>query len=233
VSASIWPDDLAPSWHGGPVTDSAPAWHPSPDLDLAVTALESGDVVALPTDTVYGLAVDPTRPGATASVFALKGRPGYLELPVLVADLDQADELAGPDGLSPLARALAVRYWPGPLTIVVPRRAGLDWALGGDDTTIGLRCPAHDVARWLCARVGPLATTSANRHGVAPLNSAADVRAEFGDAVTVVDGASGGGVPSTVVAVTGAQLTVVRAGAVTLEDLAAVDASASASGESG
>jgi L-threonylcarbamoyladenylate synthase len=215
------------------VTDSLSSRHGHPDLDFAVTALEAGEVVALPTDTVYGLAVDPTRAGATALVFALKGRPLELELPVLVAGMDQADALAGPDGLSPLARALAVRYWPGPLTIVVPRRAGVDWALGGDDTTIGLRCPAHDVARWLCARVGPLATTSANRHGAPPLHRGAEVRAEFEEAVTVVDGASGGGVPSTVVSVTGAQLRVVRAGAVTLEELAAVGASASASGEPG
>ncbi len=206
---------------------------PDPDLDAAAAALEAGEIVALPTDTVYGLAVDPSRPGATASVFALKGRPLELELPVLVADMDQADALAGPDGLSARARALAVRYWPGPLTIVVPRRAGIDWALGGHDTTIGLRCPSHDLARRLCGRVGPLATTSANRHGAPPMHSAAEVMAEFGKAVTVVDGVSGGGVPSTVVDVTGAQLRVLRAGAVTLEDLAAGDASACASGEPG
>lgn len=198
-----------------------------------MAALEAGHVVALPTDTVYGLAVAPTRPGATASVFALKGRPLELELPVLVADMDQADALAGPDGLSERARALAVAYWPGPLTIVVPRRAGLDWALGGDATTIGLRCPAHDVARWLCAQVGPLATTSANRHGAPPLHSGAEVVAEFGAAVTVVDGVSGGGAPSTVVDVTGAHLRVLRAGAVTSEDLATVDTPTSASGERG
>lgn len=189
-------------------------------LDPATVALAAGQVVAVPTDTVYGLAVDPTVPGATDALFAVKGRPRDLELPVLVANIAQAAALSGPDGLPALARRLAERYWPGPLTIVVRRRDGLGWVLGGDHTTIGLRCPAHDVARTLCNRVGPLATTSANRHGESPKKNAAEVAAEFGTEVSVVvDGLPGGGVASTVVDATGTGLRCLRAGAVGFEEL--------------
>ena len=121
-----------------------------------------------------------------------------------------------------MARLLAQRYWPGPLTIVVRRRAQIDWALGTDTTTVGLRCPSHAVALQLCSTVGPLATTSANRHGAPPKMTAAEVTAEFGDDVAVVvDGESGGGVPSTVVDATGDTLRLLRAGSI---DLAAIQA---------
>ncbi len=96
---------------------------PGPSLEGAAAALRSGAVVAIPTDTVYGLAVDPTRPGATEALFTLKDRPESLDLPVLVASIGQADALAGPAGLSDNARRLAQRFWPGALTIVVPRHA--------------------------------------------------------------------------------------------------------------
>jgi L-threonylcarbamoyladenylate synthase len=191
-------------------------------LDRAVEALRAGKVVAIPTDTVYGLAVDPSRPAATPALFALKDRPPDLEVPVLVADLDQADALAA-GGLPPLARRLAEGFWPGPLTIVVRRRADIDWALGTGGTTIGLRCPLHDVALRLCATVGPLATTSANRHGAPPKMTAAEVAAEFGDGVAVVvDGEAGGGVASTVVDATGETVTLLRAGAIDFGEIQAL-----------
>jgi L-threonylcarbamoyladenylate synthase len=191
-----------------------------PGLEGAVAVLEAGAVVGIPTDTVYGLAVDPGRDGATDAVFALKERPVSLELPVLVADIDQAEALAGPDGLPEVARRLAERFWPGPLTIVVERRAGLDWELGGDGRTIGLRCPAHSVARSLCERVGPLATTSANRHGEPPITTAAAVAEEFGDAVAVVvDGGVCDGTPSTVVDVTGDRVRCIREAAVSWSEI--------------
>jgi tRNA threonylcarbamoyl adenosine modification protein (Sua5/YciO/YrdC/YwlC family) len=177
-------------------------------------------VVAIPTDTVYGLAVDPRRPGSTGAVFALKHRPVTLVLPVLVAGVAQADALAGSDGLSPVARRVVDRFWPGSLTIVVARRVGLDWDLGGDGTTIGLRCPAHPVTRRLCERVGPLATTSANRHGEPPITSAAALAEEFGDAVAVVvDGGVCDGMPSTVVDLSGETLLCIREGAVAWSDV--------------
>ena len=190
------------------------------DLAAAAAALRAGTVVAVPTDTVYGLAVDPRPDGATAALFALKGRPSTVELPVLVADLPAAATLAGPGGLSPLAAALARRFWPGPLTLVVRRAGGVGWDLGGDGRTIGIRCPAHPVARRLCRAVGPLATTSANRHGDPPLTTAAAVAAEFGDAVgAVVDGGTCDAPPSTVVDATGGTLRLLREGAVPWTEL--------------
>jgi L-threonylcarbamoyladenylate synthase len=171
----------------------------TPHLEQAVAALRAGGVVAIPTDTVYGLAVDPSVPGATDALFALKARPETLDLPVLVGTVDQAEGLAGPAGLPPVARRLARRFWPGALTIVVRRRRGLDWALGVHADTIGLRLPDHVLARALCDEVGALATTSANLHGGSPCTDADAVRRVFGSSVVVVDGGRSAGAPSTVV----------------------------------
>ena len=181
----------------------------------AAVALAAGLVVAIPTDTVYGLAVDPRCGGATDALFRLKRRPATLELPVLVAGVAQAEALAGPHGLPSLARRLAGRFWPGPLTIVVERRADVGWELGGEGRTIGLRCPAHPVARRLCEVVGPLATTSANRHGQPPITTSSALAAEFGrDVAVVVDGGLCDATPSTVIDVTGGTLRCIRDGPV-------------------
>jgi tRNA threonylcarbamoyl adenosine modification protein (Sua5/YciO/YrdC/YwlC family) len=189
-------------------------------LEKAVAALATGSIVAIPTDTVYGLAVDPTRAGATDALFDVKLRPATLELPVLVANVDQGEGLAGPDGLSLVARRLVRRFWPGSVTIVVRRHRDVDWTLGGDGRTIGLRCPAHSFARQLCDRVGPLATTSANRHGKPPITSASGLIEEFGaDVALVVDGGVCDGAPSTVVDVTGAALRCIREGAVAWSEI--------------
>ena len=199
-----------------PVGATGPAATAADEREAAAgAALEAGSVVAIPTDTVYGVAVDPERPGATDRLFALKHRPAHLELPVLVADLTQADALAGPHGLSALALRLADRFWPGSLTIVVWRRAGVDWDLGGNRETIGLRCPDHALVRRLCRSVGPLATTSANRHGEPPLTTAAAVAAAFGDGLALVlDGGTCAGAPSSVVDLTGDEPRCLREGAV-------------------
>ena len=171
-------------------------------LAKARVALEDGLVVAIPTDTVYGLAIDPTREGAADRLFGLKRRPRGVELPVLVADVDQALPLA--DTPAPWVRRLMERFWPGPLTLVVPRRAGLRFNLGQDPATIGLRCPDHPVPRALCRQAGPLAVTSANHHGQPPLSAADDVASLFGPGVAVIlDGGPCTGVPSTVVDGTG------------------------------
>lgn len=177
---------------------------PPPDdvVAAAVRTLHAGHIIAMPTDTVYGLAVEPFHTGASDRLFALKRRPREVDLPVLVADVDQALSLAFavPDS----ARRLMARYWPGALTLVLPRNPDITADLGTDDATIGLRCPAHPLPRALCAAAGPLATTSANLHGEPTLCTAADVAATFGDAVTLVlDGGPCAGAPSTVVDCTG------------------------------
>ena len=187
---------------------------PAPEaLDRAARALASGQIVAVPTDTVYGLAADPFRTGAVDRIFTLKRRPRDVELPVLVADEHQALSLAS--AIPPIARRLMRRFWPGALTIILPRDPELTADLGTDDATIGVRCPAHPVPRALCEVAGPLATTSANLHGEVPLTTAADVASTFGKAVPVVlDGGSCTGKPSTVVDCTGREPKLLREGAI-------------------
>ena len=159
-----------------------------PDLGAAVAALDAGDVVGIPTDTVYGLAGRADRPEAVDRIYELKQRPPGLQLPVLAADAVQAFALAA--DLPPAAGRLAEHFWPGALTIVVPAVAG---------GTIGLRVPDHGIVAALCRACGPLATTSANLHGQPPLTTAAAVAAAFGDELTVIDGGTCEGAPSTVV----------------------------------
>jgi len=189
-------------------------------IDSAGRALAEGRVVAIPTDTVYGLAVDPLRPGATDRLFALKGRPRDVRLPVLVAGEDQVLELAAvvPD----LARRLMTAFWPGALTVVLPRRPGWLADLGAGGDTVAVRCPAHGVPVALCRITGPLATTSANLHGQEPLTTADAVRAAFGDTVAeVLDGGTCTGLPSTVVGCAGAEPELLREGRIPWEEVVA------------
>jgi L-threonylcarbamoyladenylate synthase len=194
----------------------------SAGLERALAVLAGGGVVAIPTDTVYGLAVDPTVAGATGRLFSAKSRPGDTALPVLVADAAAGRLLADPVGAE--AEALIERFWPGALTVVLRRSpCSAAFELGGDPATIGLRCPAHPLARALLARSGPLAVTSANRHGEAPLTSAAGVRAAFAGSVgAVLDGGVCDGTPSTVVSCLGppgTPVTLLRAGSIDFAEL--------------
>jgi L-threonylcarbamoyladenylate synthase len=192
-------------------------------LDPAVRALRDGAVVALPTDTVYGIGALAGDRAATARIFALKAREEHVALPVLVASVDDAHELVdgSPQSLGAFA-ALAAAFWPGALTIVMRRRPGLDFALGGDEATIGVRCPASPVARALLERVGPMAVTSANRSGEPPAVTAGEVAEIFGDRVVIVDGGRCDAPPSTVVALVDGAPVIVRPGPVTAADIDAV-----------
>jgi tRNA threonylcarbamoyl adenosine modification protein (Sua5/YciO/YrdC/YwlC family) len=184
----------------------------------AAEALRAGSVVALPTDTVYGLAVDPWQPEAVARLFSLKERPPDVALPVVIGGLDQAGPLTG--RLTGSARRLADQYWPGPLTLVVPRAEGFDADLGGPPTarrTVGVRWPDHPLIQALCRELGPLALTSANRHGAPPATTALDVMAAFpgpGDLDVILDGGVCDGVPSTVVECRGTVTRCLREGAI-------------------
>jgi L-threonylcarbamoyladenylate synthase len=191
-------------------------------IDEAVRLLRAGHVVAVPTDTVYGVAVDPFQPGAADRLFVAKERPKDVALPVLVAAAGDLDRLVeGP--LDPLARKLVDRFWPGALTLVLPRRADLrDLDLGGDPTTIGVRCPDHRLVRELCREVGPLATTSANRHRQPTPEDAAGVAEALGDAVPLVlDGGVCAGDPSTVVSILGDEVRILREGRIPAAQLLA------------
>jgi tRNA threonylcarbamoyl adenosine modification protein (Sua5/YciO/YrdC/YwlC family) len=171
-------------------------------IDEAVERLRAGEVVAIPTDTVYGVAVDLSASGAVDRLFAAKERPRDVQVPVLVASPEHATALVE-GAVDVVARRWMERFWPGALTIVLPRASSQRHVdLGGDPTTIGLRCPDHRLARELCRRVGPLATTSANRHREPTPPDADGVATALGDAVRLVlDGGVCAGAPSTVVSV--------------------------------
>ncbi len=188
-------------------------------IEAAVAALEAGSLVALPTETVYGLGADATDPRAVAAIYAAKGRPRFNPLIAHVPDLAAA-ETHGVFG--PTARALAVAFWPGPLTLVVPKRpesAICDLVTAGLDS-IGLRVPAPSVTREILARLGrPVAAPSANRSGRISPTRASDVADDLGAAVAVIvdAGPCPVGVESTIVAVLDGRVTLLRPGGVTRE----------------
>jgi tRNA threonylcarbamoyl adenosine modification protein (Sua5/YciO/YrdC/YwlC family) len=187
-------------------------------IDRVVDALRRGLAVVLPTETVYGVAALPSVPGATAALFALKDRPDTVPLAVLVADVDQAAEIADLDAG---ARRLAERFWPGPLTLVAPRRSrAAAYDLGGAPDTVGVRCPDHALVRSIAGRVGPIATTSANRHGVpTPSTAAGAVLSLAGEVAVVIDGGPCSGASSTVVDCTDPDVRILRAGPISEADL--------------
>ena len=189
-------------------------------VDAAVEALRAGLVVAVPTDTVYGVAVDLFADGAIDRLFAAKERPKDVQVPVLVAAPEDAAALIDGD-VDVVARRWMERFWPGALTIVVPRaERARQVDLGGDATTIGLRCPDHRLVRELCRTVGPLATTSANRHREPTPPDAEGVAAALGEAVAIVlDGGVCEGAPSTVVSVIGDEITLLREGRIPFDDV--------------
>jgi L-threonylcarbamoyladenylate synthase len=192
-------------------------------LARAAAALRDGAVVGVPTDTVYGLAADPSQPRAIGRLFALKERPMAVALPVLVAGREQLWAVCGPLGRA--ADHLAGRYWPGPLTLVVPRRRSFTPDLGGPPAarhTVGVRRPDHPVIQALCRQLGPLAVTSANRHGAPPATRAAQLAEIFtgeGALAMILDGGDCRGTPSTVVECRGPALRCLREGSIPLADL--------------
>lgn len=185
------------------------------DISTAVEIINSGGVVGVPTDTVYGLAVDPFNEDALWALFDLKGRPERKPIGLLVGSIEQAEDLARlPDD----ARALLQQHWPGALTIVVPVKVIVpDWVGDRSTRTIGLRMPDHPVILSLLAETGPLAVTSANRSGEAETHDDAEARAVFGDSVDgYLAGQCPGGQASTVVDLTGDGMKVLRPGPISL-----------------
>lgn len=198
--------------------------------DAVLDALAAGSVVVLPTDTVYGLVVVAAHPGATARLFDLKGRDASVPIAVLCADAEQALALVHPDdGGRHELRAVAERWWPGPLTLVARRRTGLDLQLGRPEHTIGLRVPDDDRIRALAQRLGPLAATSANRHGEPTVTSAAEATEVFGTEVAaIVDGGDLGDRASTVIDTTTWPWRVLRKGPLDADSVVATGAAARA-----
>jgi len=183
----------------------------------AADVLRRGGVVAYPTDTLYGLAVDPRRDSAVARLYAAKGRAASTAVPLIASSLEQAQEAAifGERELR-----LASTFWPGPLTIVMPPRSGIAAPVLGGGTTIALRVPSHAVARALAASFGFCITaTSANRSGHPPAVTGADIAAALETALDLIldAGALPGGLPSTIVEIAATGPRLVRAGAVAWE----------------
>lgn len=181
----------------------------------AVEAVRSGEVVGMPTDTVYGIGVDPLNESAVARLFDIKGRPEGKPVGILVADMSQALELADIQGP---AVALATRFWPGALTLVVrPRVILADWVGDAQRRTIGIRVPDHEAALELLAEAGPMAVTSANLSGQPETLDDREARSIFGSRVALyLEGHCPGGEGSTVVDVTGGEMVILRQGPVSL-----------------
>jgi len=169
--------------------------------DDVVRAVRGGELIGIPTDTLYGVAADPFNPDALERIFDLKGRPGLKPLALLVASVEQAQEIAA---FSDRALELAERHWPGGLTLVLPKLESVpEWVGHVERNTVGLRCPAHDAALGVLTATGPLAVTSANISGQAAALSDEDARDLFGDDIAVyVHGMAPGGEASTIIDLT-------------------------------
>lgn len=184
-------------------------------IQRAVEAVRNGEVVGLPTDTVYGIGADPFDFDAVARLFELKGRPPAKPVGVLVASLGRAVDVGEIEGS---AHNLAEVHWPGALTLVViPKVVMADWVGDHMLRTVGIRVPDHPTALELLEKTGPLAVTSANRSGGPETMTDEEARAVFGDGVSVyVPGTAPGGEASTVVDATSVELTVLRQGPVSI-----------------
>ena len=197
-------------------------------IAAAADTLRAGGLLGLPTETVYGLAADAQNPAAVARIFSAKGRPA--EHPLIVHVLDAAAAAHFASEIPAFAQALMQAFWPGPLTLILPRRPGVAGAAAGGQDSIGLRCPAHPVALGVlaaCAGLAPpmpgLAVPSANRFGRVSPTTAAHVQDEFGPALLILDGGPCAvGIESTIVDCTRGQPVLLRPGAITPAELAAV-----------
>lgn len=197
-----------------------PGSDPQTEIEEALRVLKAGGVVVLPTDTLYGLGADVFSEPALRRVFAIKGRPAELALPVLVADWEQMHLVV--DRVPEVGWLLARRFWPGTLTLVLPRSPQLSALVSGGKDTVAVRMPDHWVPTALAARLGaPITGTSANRSGAANALTVAAVEAQVGDQVDYIVrcGPAPRGVPSTVVDVTGVTPRLVRPGALPFDQI--------------
>ncbi len=204
----------------------------SEGLAAAATAVLNGELVVLPTDTVYGVGTDAFSPQAVARLLAAKGRNRDMPPPVLVGTVRAATALV--EDLGPYGQQLIDEFWPGGLTIVCRAARSLSWDLGETKGTVAIRMPQDKVALELLSETGPMAVSSANLTGETPATTAGQARDQLGEAVAVYldGGACAGGVASTIVDLTGEQPRLLRRGAISigrLREVAAVAAGSDAS----
>lgn len=199
--------------------------HDPVSIERAAQALAAGELIGLPTETVYGLAADAGSDGAVAKIFSAKGRPS--DHPLIVHLASTAEVPAFATQVPDFAQALMDAFWPGPLTLILPRRAEAGAAAAGGQDSIGLRCPSHPVAHALltaCARLGVmgLAAPSANLFGRVSPTTAGHVEGEFGDGLLVLDGGSCQvGIESTIVDCTRGAPVLLRPGGISREQVEA------------
>ncbi|MDQ1746541.1 MAG: L-threonylcarbamoyladenylate synthase [Frankiaceae bacterium] len=188
-------------------------------LAEAAATIRRGELVVLPTDTVYGVAADAFNPAAVAALLAAKGRGRDMPVPVLVSNQQMLDALV--DTVPDTARALVDAYWPGALTLVLKHTAHLAWDLGDSLGTVAVRMPADEVALDLIGRTGPLGVSSANRSGHPPATTMLDARLQLGAAVAVYldGGPRDEPVPSTIVDLTAETPRILRLGAIPADRL--------------
>jgi tRNA threonylcarbamoyl adenosine modification protein (Sua5/YciO/YrdC/YwlC family) len=191
-------------------------------VEAAALAIQQGELIVLPTDTVYGVGADAFDPVAVRGLLAAKGRGRNMPPPVLVSSATTLDALAV--RVPGYARALVEEFWPGPLTLVCHQQSSLQWDLGDSRGTVAVRMPDDEVALAILERTGPLAVSSPNKTGMPAATDADQAIEMLGEDVDVVvdGGTSRGGEASTIIDVTGSQGRVLRLGALSLEQLNAV-----------
>ena len=185
----------------------------------AVSAVRRGDLVVLPTDTVYGIGADAFTPSSVNALLEAKGRGRDMPAPVLVGSVRAAQALV--EDFGTYGQDLVDEFWPGALTLVCRANSTLAWDLGDAKGTVAVRMPLHQLTLELLKETGPLAVSSANRSGAPPARTAADAETQLGEAVEIYldDGPSGAAEPSSIVDLTGAVPRLLRAGAISEERL--------------
>jgi L-threonylcarbamoyladenylate synthase len=191
-------------------------------LAHAAATLREGGVVAIPTDTLYGLAADPWNSAAVTKVFTIKGRPDDRPLPLVAANVDQVEHWLGE--MNPMARRLAQKFWPGPLTLVMRAPGALAPGVTAGGTTVGVRVPSHAVTRALCAAFErPVTATSANISGQAATDDPEKIVETLASGLDLLldAGTTPGGPASTIVDLTQGEMRLIREGAVSWNDVKA------------
>jgi L-threonylcarbamoyladenylate synthase len=194
----------------------------APDaITQALEVLQRGGLVAFPTDTVYGVGSLVFDGQAVESIYAAKDRPVEKAIPVLIADAADMEKVG--TNIPAVAHQLAARFWPGPLTCIIPKQPALPEAVSATDT-VGVRIPDHAVARALLRAAGPMAVTSANLSGQPSPSTAEEVLAQLRGRIDLIldGGKTPGGVPSTLVDCTAAELKILREGPISLAEIKSV-----------
>ena len=187
-------------------------------IQKAIEIVRSGNPVAFPTDTVYGVGVDAFNSAAIQKLFVVKERDRSRAIPILLGDINHLPKVIGEVGFKALRAAEA--FWPGPLTLVVPRHPSLPETIAPGET-VGVRMPDHAIALRLLRKTGPLAATSANISGAPNPRTAQDVASQLGGRIPLIldGGQSPGGIPSTVLDCTGDEMIILRHGPVSIAEI--------------